>query len=89
MITYLMLQREAVRIASSLGLEPDYHNTDAFKFMYYNNAMLHRLEYKNRTTLFHPNDLEMSIDDFAEEILYPFLLSMLTNDLKFIHFDCT
>lgn len=89
LITYQMLQREAIRQAYGLGLEPNFNNTDAFRFMYYDNIKRHKFEYQGKHCLFGTADLTRSIDDFAEYIIQPFLLAILNNDLKFIHLDCT
>lgn len=84
-----MLQRESVRLAYTLGLEPNYNNTDGFKFTYRISSNKHELEYRDKCTYFSDDDLGMSLSDLSQRIIYPFLLSCLTDDLKFIHLDCS
>jgi hypothetical protein len=90
-MTYPMLQREAVRLACIVGLEHDYSHDaiEKFKFSYDVSNDKEHLFYKDKEAIFSPSNLYMSIDDFARTIICPFLLSCLTNDLKFIHLECT
>lgn len=90
-LSYLMLQREAVRMAAMYKLEPDYSHKsmDNFVFEYDVKRDEHLLYYKLKIIAFDQDDLEMSIDDFCDRILHPFILTCLTDDLKFIHLDCS
>lgn len=87
-----MIQREIIRIAVNFGLEQNYNNLNVFELSFDNwskGALLHSIFYKGHRVTFTDENLEMSIDDFCEFIIHPFILSMLGGDRQFIFMDMT
>ena len=94
-LTQNMIEREACLIANRFGLIPNLDqkaliplfekDTMGAELIYFSvvaNNKTYKVSYANE-------DTSMSLDDFSERIIYPFILSLLINDLKLIHLDCT
>lgn len=83
-----MISRETIRLAYSFGLSNDYDDSKVhITYDYF--SELYKLEFKDKYIRYVREDLAMSIDDFAERIIAPFIMNCLTGDLKFIHMDCS
>ena len=87
-ITEQMICREAVRIAYRYGLEKSM-NEEVFQCNYDVIHDINYLNYKTNKVAYLYDDLGMSIDDFAEKIIVPFILQLLPDELKFIQMDCS
>lgn len=86
LLTPEMIIRELQRLAFHFSIRSDY-NLHA----YCSNEYTIIVEHKNqkRELLLETRQLVLSLDDFVEIVLKPFIYQFMSEDQKFIHFDYT